>query len=142
MLLLIPTLSTASAATASLTAPNDLATRNVDAVLTRCAAFVGTVRPGLEADMRSYVDDVLAPLWRQFTGATEVRVMFSVTNDAAGPPVPLVLAIDYEDEEAMEQALASPARYQSRDLLPAFYERFFDEVQLLHYLMESDRHLP
>lgn len=111
-------------------------------MLTRCAAFIGTVRDGLEADMRAYVDHELAPLWRQFDGATEVRVMFSVADDPDGSPVPLVLAIDYADEAAMERALASPARYTSRDLLPGFYERFFDDVRLVHYLMETDRHVP
>lgn len=128
--------STASVVTASRTAPNE------HRVLTRCAAFVGTVRPGLEAEMRSHVEQVLAPLWRRFEGASEVRVMYSVEADAAGPAVPLVLAIDYADEAAMEQALASPARYESRDLLPEFYERFFSDVTLLHYLMETDRHIP
>lgn len=106
-------------------------------MLTRCAAFVGVVAPGLEADMRTYVEEVLAPLWRQFDGASDVRVMFSVQDDPNGPSVPVVLAIDYPDEAAMERALDSPARYESRDLLPEFYERFFTEVTLLHYLMET-----
>ncbi len=92
--------------------------------------------------MRAYVEAELAPLWRQFSGASEVRVMFSVEPDPTGPPVPVVLAIDYADRAAMEQALASPARYDSRDLLPGFYERFFDDVTLFHYLMETDRHVP
>lgn len=111
-------------------------------MLTRCAAFVGTVKDGLDADMRAYVDEELTPLWRQFTGAQEVRVMFGIADDPNGPAIPLILAIDYPDEAAMEQALASPARYESRDLLPAFYERFFEDVRLLHYLMESEPHRP
>lgn len=111
-------------------------------MLTRCAAFVGSVRPGLEANMRDYVERELAPLWRRFDGATEIRVMFGVADDANGPRVPLVLAIDYADEAAMERAMASPARYESRDLLPDFYDRFFDDVTLFHYLLETDRHVP
>jgi hypothetical protein len=38
----------------------------------------------------------------------------------------------------MEAALDTPARYQSRDMLPAFYTRFFDEVTLKHQLFEAD----
>jgi len=88
-------------------------------------------------EMRAHVEQVLAPLWRQFDGAAAVRVMFAVEGDPNGPSVPVVLAIDYPDNAAMERALASPARYESRDLLPEFYEHFFTEVTLLHYLMES-----
>ena len=36
----------------------------------------------------------------------------------------------------MARGLASEARYASRDLLPAFCNQFFDEVRLLHYVMD------
>lgn len=86
--------------------------------------------------MRAYVQEALEPLWRQFAQAQDVQVLFGVEQDANGPQIPLILAVTYLDEAGMAAALASPARYESRDLLPGFYERFFDEVTLFHYVME------
>ena len=78
-------------------------------MLTRYAIFEGRVRPGMDSQMRDYVNDVLAPLWRQFDGAHTVRVMFGVEQDPNGPSFPLVLAITYPDAKAMARGLASPA---------------------------------
>ncbi len=103
-------------------------------MLTRLAIFEGRVKPGKEAAMRAYVETALAPLWRQFQPSEEVRVLYA----AEAGDIPLVLAVTYVDRAAMEIALDTPARYQSRDMLPAFYERFFDEVTLKHQLYEAD----
>ena len=93
-------------------------------MLIRLAIFHGCVRDGKDAAMRRYVEDVLAPLWRRFDGAEEVRVMFRVEQDDGGPEIPLILAITYPDRAAMAPALDSPARYESRDLLPDFFETY------------------
>ena len=74
--------------------------------------------------MRAYVNDVLAPIWRQFYGAHTVRVMFAVEQDPDGPSYPLILAITYPDAAAMARGLASPARYESRDLLPNYCKMY------------------
>lgn len=105
-------------------------------MLTRYAIFNGQVKQGQETAMRAYVEDTLAPLWRQFAEAKEVQILFGVEQDANGPNFPLILAITYADRAGMAAALNSPARYESRDLLPAFYETYFDDVTLHHYLME------
>ena len=106
-------------------------------MLTRYAIFEGCVRPGMDSEMRDYVNNVLAPLWRQFDGARTVRVMFGVEQDPDGPSFPLVLAITYLDAAAMARGLASSARYKSRDLLPEFFAKYIDG-KLLHYVMETD----
>jgi len=106
-------------------------------MLTRLAIFQGRVREGQKAAMRAYVEEVLAPLWRQFDGAEDVRVMYAVEQDDGGPDIPLILAITYPDRVAMARALDSPARYESRDLLPAFFATYLDG-SLHHYLMDTD----
>lgn len=78
-------------------------------MLTRLAIFQGQVREGQAAAMRTYVEEVLAPLWRQFDGAEDVRIMFAVEQDDGGPEIPLILAITYPDRAAMARALDSPA---------------------------------
>jgi len=118
-----------------------LSTVGGDHMLTRYAIFEGRVRPGMDSEMRVYVNDVLAPLWRQFDGAHTVQVMFGVEQDPDGPSFPLVLAITYLDAAAMSRGLASPARYESRDLLPEFFAKYIDG-KLLHYVMETDSFVP
>jgi hypothetical protein len=105
-------------------------------MLTRLAIFEGSVREGQEEAFRAYVDQRLVPLWRKFEGAAEVRVLFALERDGRAREIPLILAITYPDREAMARALASPARYESRDLLPELFERFFDGA-LHHHLMEA-----
>ena len=70
------------------------------------ARFGGRVRPGMYRGMRGYVNDVLAPLWRQFDAAHTVRVLFGVEQHPDGPSFPLVLAITYLDAVAMACVLA------------------------------------
>lgn len=105
-------------------------------MITKLALFEGRVKPGMQAEMLAYVEAELTPHWQRFTGATEVRVL------SAAPPqegsVPLALMVTYPDMEAVERAMASKARYVSRDMLPAFYERFWDEVTLVHHVFEGD----
>jgi len=111
-------------------------------VITRYAVFSGELRTGKESQMRAYVNNVLTPLWRQFTGAHEVRVLFQVEQDPEGPTIPLVLAISYANKVAMQRALESPARYKSRDLPPDFYKQYFESINLFHYVMDSSVYEP
>ena len=106
-------------------------------MITKLAIFEGTVKPGKEAAMRAYVESTLRPLWEAFEGAHRVRVLYGTKSDDKGPNIPLILEIDYLTQEHLDQAMSSPARYESRDLLPAFYEAYFDEVVLRHVETKS-----
>ena len=55
-------------------------------MLARYAIFEGRVRPGMDSQMRDYVNDELALLWRQFDGAHTVRVVFCIEQDPTAPP--------------------------------------------------------
>ena len=101
-------------------------------MITKLAIFEGTVKPGKEAGMRAYVESTLRPLWEAFEGAHRVRVLYGTKSDDKGPNIPLILEVDYLTQEHLDQAMSSPARYESRDLLPGFYEAYFDEVVLRH----------
>ena len=41
----------------------------------------------------------------------------------------------------MARGLASPARYESRELLPEFFAKYIDG-KLLHYVMKTDIFVP
>lgn len=105
--------------------------------LTRLAIFEGKVRDGQDDAFRAYVKDRLIPLWRQFDGAAEVRVLWGLESDAGATGIPLILAITYPDRAAMDRALASPARYESRDLLPELSDKYLD-CEMRHHLMGTD----
>jgi hypothetical protein len=98
----------------------------------RCAFFHGRARPGHEAAFTAYVREQLVPLWTQFPGAEEVRVLRQLECDAADPHLEMVLAIRYPSREAIERALASEVRARSREvtqgLLALFEGRIFHTV--------------
>ncbi len=105
-------------------------------MLTKYAFFSGSVKAGCETNMRAYVESTLKPLWEQFQPSERVQVLYEHSQDKDGPSIPLVLAVTYRDTAAMEQAMQTDARFEARELLPAFYEQFFNEVVLWHYVFE------
>ena len=68
-------------------------------MLARYDIFEGRVRLGMNNQMWDYVNDVLAPVWRQFGTASTVRVMLVVEHNPNGLSFPLVLAITYPDSK-------------------------------------------
>ncbi|WP_299546374.1 antibiotic biosynthesis monooxygenase [uncultured Tateyamaria sp.] len=95
-------------------------------MITRFALFEGSVKPGQTDAFRAAVLERLVPLWKQFPGNTDVRVMFGDDRDEGAPEFPLILAITYPDATAMDAALDSPYRAQSRDVTGEIVEAHFD----------------
>jgi len=95
-------------------------------MITRFALFEGSVKSGYTEAFRAAVKERLVPLWTQFPGKTEVRVMFSDDRDEGAPEFPLILAISYPDIATMEAALEAPARYQSKEVTGEIVAEFFD----------------
>ena len=104
-------------------------------MITRFALFEGSVRAGQEAAFRAAVLERLVPLWTQFPGNTDMRVMFSDDRDEGAPEFPLILAISYPDAATMTAALDSPARYQSKDVTGEIVVEFFDG-RIHHHVTE------
>jgi hypothetical protein len=94
-------------------------------MITRYALFEGSIRPGSEDAFRDAVLSEILPKWRAFPGALAVRVSFAVSRDDGAPEYPLILAISYPNLEAVEAALASPARAEGRAATEAVMARFF-----------------
>ncbi|MET0529083.1 MAG: hypothetical protein ABW003_12230 [Microvirga sp.] len=84
-------------------------------MITRYAEFVGTVHAGKEDAFFRFVEETLVPLWLKFDGAVDVTVSRELGRDEGAPSIPLLLAISYPDEEALERAMACDARFQSRE---------------------------
>lgn len=98
----------------------------------RCAFFEGRVKPGCEDDFARFVKDRLVPLWTKFPGAEEVRVLRQQDSDTAEPHYAMVLAIKYPSLAAIDEALKSGVRNQSRaetaELVKMFDGRIFHTV--------------
>ncbi len=109
-------------------------------MITRYAIFGGKIKEGQEQAMREWVSEHLTPLWRRFACAEEVRVLYGMDQDPDGPTIPLILAITYADRDAMHKGVTSPARHAAKELLPELYERFYDKVELWHYLMDREQY--
>lgn len=104
-------------------------------MITRFALFEGSIKPGQSAAFRAAVQDRLIPLWTQFPGNTDVRVMFSEDRDPGAPEFPLILAISYPDTDTMTSALDSPARHQSKEVTGAIVAEFF-EGRIHHHVTQ------
>jgi len=104
-------------------------------MITRFALFEGSVRPGQTLAFRAAVKERLVPLWTQFPGATDVRVMFGEDRDEGAPEFPLILAITYPDTAAMQAALEAPARFQSKEVTGEIVAAFF-EGRIHHHVTE------
>lgn len=98
----------------------------------RCAFFEGKVKPGCDDAFSSFVKNRLVPLWTRFPGAQEVRVLRQRESDTDNPHYAMVLAIKYPSLDAIEDAMKSEVRAQSRaetaELVKLFDGRIFHTV--------------
>ena len=102
----------------------------------RCAFFRGRAKPGHEAEFTTYVRDRLVPLWTRFPGAEEVRVLRQEEADVAEPHFEMVLQIRYPSREAIEAALASDVRFESREVTKGLLELY--EGDIFHTVFRAD----
>ena len=54
-------------------------------MIIRYALFEGVIHAGREQEFRAFVKERLVPLWMQFPGAEEVRVLDGTDRDAGAP---------------------------------------------------------
>lgn len=109
-------------------------------MLIRYALFEGQIHAGREADFRHFVEERLVPLWTKFPGAEDVGVQFGVERDDGAPVYAMVLAIRYPDASALERALKSDVRAQSREVTGELLKMFSGRVH--HHVFEATVYPP
>ena len=109
-------------------------------MITRYALFEGKVRDGQTEAFRQAVTTELVPLWKQFPGASAVLVSFSESRDEGAPEFPLILAVSYPDEAALQGAMASAVRLESRKVTESVVARFF-EGRIHHHVTTASDHV-
>lgn len=105
-------------------------------VIIRYALFEGKIHEGREAEFRAFVRERLVPLWTQFPGAREVRVLDGLERDDGAPEYAMALAIGYPDMEAVDGALKSAVRFESRDVTAELLKLFTGRVH--HHVFHAD----
>lgn len=104
-------------------------------MITRYAFFEGEIHAGRESEFREFVREKLVPLWIQFPGATEVRVMDELERDEGSPSYAMILAIRYPSREDVARALESSVRFQSREVTGELLKLFTGRVH--HHVCET-----
>lgn len=101
-------------------------------MITRTAIFEGRIKPGCEERFFAGVEQRLAPLWRRFPHARNVRLLKVAAADADAPPIVMIQQIDYPSHAALAEAIASPVRAEARavtlELMEMFEGRFYHVV--------------
>ena len=100
----------------------------------RMAFFEGAFKPGAAAAFFAYAHDRLVPLWTAFPGLASFRMMPGGRSDDGAHPFVLMLEFTYSSQEAMDEALASPMRAESREVTKGLFE-FFDG-RISHIVVE------
>lgn len=90
--------------------------------------------PATKPRSAPYVDEALLPLWRRFPGVREVRVLHERDRDSGLPEIAMVLSMAFDDAEALQAALASPVRYESREVTQGLLAMFDGKVR--HHVYE------
>ena len=101
-------------------------------MITRTAIFEGRIKPGCEQRFFAGIEQRLAPLWRRFPHARNVRLLKVAAADADAPPIVMIQQIDYPSHAALAEAIASPVRAEARavtlELMEMFEGRFYHVV--------------
>ena len=105
-------------------------------MITRTAIFEGRVKNGCEERFFSEIKARLAPLWRQFPHATNIRLLRIMSSDADAQPVAMIQQIDYPSIAALEEAIGSPIRTEARAITMELMEMF--EGRFYHLLSEGN----
>lgn len=107
-------------------------------MIIRYALFEGTIHEGREAEFRAFVKERLVPLWTRFPGAEEVRVLDGLERDEGAPTYAMALSIRYPDMAAVETALQSPVRFESREVTGELLKMFTGKVH--HHVFEANKY--
>ena len=104
----------------------------------RLAFFEGAIAHGREAEFDAYIKERLVPLWTRFPGATRVEILREVEAEDDSHRYPLVLQTTYSTRDAIEKALASKVRFESREMTKGLLAMF--EGRVFHAVYELSEH--
>ena len=105
-------------------------------MITRYALFEGHIHSGMTEAFRAAVLADVLPKWKAFPGILAVRVCFANERDDGAPELPLILAINYPNRQAVDTAMASPERAAAKAATEAVLAKFY-EGRIHHHITEA-----
>ncbi len=102
----------------------------------RMGLFEGALKPGQEDAFYAYARERLVPLWTRFPNLLAFRMRTRPVSDDGAHPYVLVLEFTYPSLAAMEEALASPVRAESREVTKGLFA-FFDG-RIAHIVADAE----
>ncbi|MCH4550143.1 hypothetical protein MK632_31050 [Rhizobium changzhiense] len=109
-------------------------------MIIRYALFEGEIHLGKEEEFRQFVQQRLVPLWTKFPGAEEIRVLDGMERDEGAPIYAMALAIRYPDMDAVNTALLSDVRSESREVTGELLQLFTGKVH--HHVFSANEYPP
>jgi len=109
-------------------------------MIIRYALFEGEIHSGREKEFREFVRQRLVPLWTKFPGAEEIRVLDGMERDEGAPVYAMALAIRYPDMDAVNAALLSDVRSESREVTGELLQLFTGKVH--HHVFSAKEYAP
>ncbi len=106
----------------------------------RCAFFKGKIKPGMEEAFHAHWQENLVPLWSAFPKLLELRVLREVESDDPDSPFPLTMAMKFASRADIDEALASPTRWASKETSKKLFEMFDGHV--IHTVFAADQFDP
>lgn len=103
--------------------------------IVRMAFFEGALKPNQDAAFYAYARETLAPLWTRFPHLLSFRMRTRPSSDDGAHPYVLILEFTYPSRAAMEEALASPVRAESREATKGLFAFF--EGRIAHIVAEA-----
>lgn len=97
-------------------------------MIIRQALFEGSIHAGKEDAFKAYITENLMPMWLNFPGVREVRVLYNIERDEGAPLLAMVLSTLYDSRQALAAALESPVRFESREMTKGLLEMFDGHV--------------
>ena len=103
-------------------------------MIIRQAYFEGRIQKGCEDKFKTYVAEQLLPLWQEFPGVLEVRVLHGTTRDEGAPTYAMVLSMKFDSQGALTKALESSVRHESREVTNGLMALFDGRIH--HHIFE------
>ena len=99
----------------------------------RSAYWMGTIRPGREADFAEALDGELAPAMRRLPGVQGVRTLWPKRREDDPPALACQVVVDFADHAGLERMLASSERQALRPRVLALREMFEGELSHIDF---------
>ena len=104
----------------------------------RSAYWIGSIRPGREAEFARLLDGDLAPAMRRLPGVQGVRTLWPKRREDDPPMLACQVVVDFADHAGLERMLASSERQALRPRVLALRDLFDGALSHIDFEVGAD----